>query len=86
MNLKGKARKTNGVTKLIYNIVHSKKVVMKNQVHLQLQKHKNDDVYFVAKESGQNYSVEQDSPSYKIDGGLCLHAPFSSSKDGVFIA
>ena len=30
--------------------------------------------------------LEQDPPSHKIDGGLCLHPPSSTSKDGVFIA
>ena len=30
--------------------------------------------------------LEQDPPNHKIDGGLCLHPPSSTSKDGVFIA
>ena len=30
--------------------------------------------------------LEQDSPEDKIDGCLCLHPPFSTSKDDVFIA
>ena len=28
----------------------------------------------------------QDQPNHKIDGGLCLHSPSLTSKDGVFIA
>ena len=31
-------------------------------------------------------TLEQDPPNPKIDGGLCLHPPSSTSKDGVFIA
>ena len=30
--------------------------------------------------------LEQDPPHDKIDGGLCLHPPSSTSKYGVFIA
>ena len=48
LNLKGKVRKANDVSKLIYNIASGKEVVMENQVRLQLRTHKNADIYFVA--------------------------------------
>ena len=31
-------------------------------------------------------TLEQDPPNHKIDGGVCLHPPRLTSKDGVFIA
>jgi len=30
--------------------------------------------------------LEQDPPNHKIVGGVCLHPPCLTSKDGVFIA
>ena len=30
--------------------------------------------------------LEQNPPNHKIDGGLCLYPPFSTSKDSIFIA
>ena len=43
-------------------------------------------VFFEAKESGQITILEQDPPNPKIDGGLSLYPPSSTSKDVVFIA
>ena len=31
-------------------------------------------------------TLEQDPPNHKIVGGVCLHPPCLTSKDGVFIA
>ena len=31
-------------------------------------------------------TLEQDPPNHKIKGGVCLHPPCLTSKDGVFIA
>ena len=31
-------------------------------------------------------TLEQDPPNHKIDGGVCLHPPCLTSKDGVFLA
>ena len=41
---------------------------------------------FIYREVVKTTVLEQDPPNHKIDDGLCLHPPSSTSKDSVFIA
>jgi len=41
---------------------------------------------FIVREVGKTTILGQDPPNHKIVGGVCLHPPCLTSKDGVFIA
>ena len=41
---------------------------------------------YIIREVVKTTTVEQDPPNHKIVGGVCLHPPFLTSKDDVFIA
>ena len=43
-------------------------------------------MFLFIREVVKTATLEQDPPNHKIVGGVCLHPPCLTSKDGVFIA